>query len=315
MILLIKQIFFSAEHRQLHVLKTTIKILRWLINYFDYSGDILITKNDCFIGDDGVFLNAKVSNRYLKKRSGFYNNSNKINQGFELSETINRVLDKVDVIIDLGAHVGEISLYFSKMYPNSKIFCIEPTKRSLLLLKENIQNQFFNCNNITVIEKVICNYNGKTKITSLYGAENTIMLDPKINLQMTHHNKKTSNKTEEVDATTLQNLCEQNEIDEIDFIKIDIEGSEPLLTEDLNKLKPKLIFIEISDKNIEASYQKMFDILKNTYKIYDNQLKAIDDMKFFISDLFAKKVSIYNVSVSDVWLVRKDINKLKSFSF
>ena len=196
------------------------------------------------------------------------------------------------------------------MYPNSRIFTIEPTRRSLLLLKENIQNQFFKCNNITIIKKVVCNYNGKIKITSSYGAENTIMIDPKINLQMTHHNKKTDKKTEEVDATTLQNLCEQNKINEIDFMKIDIEGSEPLLTEGLNKLKPKLIFVEISDKNIEDSYQEMFVILKDTYKIYNNQLKAIDDIKFFISNLFSKKESIYNVSVSDVWLVRKDINNL-----
>ena len=314
MLLFIKQILFSAEHRQLHLLKTNIKILKWLLNYFDYNADILINKNECFIGDDGVFLNAKVSNRYLKKRSGVYNNSKKINQGFKLYEVVKRILNKVDVIVDLGAHVGEISLYFSKMYPNSRIFSIEPTRKNLLLLKENIQSQFFECNNITIIEKVVCNYNGKIEITSSYGAENTIMLDPKINLQMTHHNKKTEKITEEVDAITLQNFCEQNKIDEIDFIKIDIEGSEPLLTEGINKLKPKLIYIEISDKNIEVSYQEMFDMLKDTYKIYDMNLKVIDDIKFFISDLFSKKVSIYNVSVTDVWLIRKDINKLESFT-
>lgn len=308
----IKKLLFSSEHRQLFVLKSNIKILKWLFNYFDYKGDMLINKNDCFIGDDGVFLNVKATNRYLKSQS-----NSKINQGFDLYEKIKKILNQVDVIFDIGANVGEVSLYLSKMYPNSKIFSIEPSKANLVIFKENIEKQYFNCNNITIIEKVICNYNGKIKITKLFGAENTIILDPKKNRQINNEYKNNVNKideVDEVDANTLIKICEQNKIDKIDFIKIDIEGSEPLLTEDINKLKPKLIFTEISDKNTETSYQEMLDKLSETYEIYDNSLKAIDNIKNFISNLFKEKVSIYNISVTDIWLIRKDIDKLKNLN-
>ena len=135
----IKKLLFSSEHRQLFVLKSNIKILKWLFNYFDYKGDMLINKNDCFIGDDGVFLNVKATNRYLKSQS-----NSKINQGFDLYEKIKKILNQVDVIFDIGANVGEVSLYLSKMYPNSKIFSIEPSKANLVIFKENIEKQYFN---------------------------------------------------------------------------------------------------------------------------------------------------------------------------
>ncbi|WP_440650871.1 FkbM family methyltransferase [Candidatus Pelagibacter sp. HIMB1495] len=306
MIKLIKRLLISSQHRQLFALKLNINILKWLINYFNYKGDILIRKNECFVGDEGVFLNIKATNRYLKSQS-----LSRINQGFYLYEKIKKILNQVNIVIDIGANVGEVSIFLSKMIPNSKIFSIEPSKRNLLLFKENIQKQFFNCNNIKIIEKVVCNYNGKIKITKLFGAENTIILDPKKNRQINNKLKNNTGKieeVEEVDANTLLKLCEENKINEIDFIKIDIEGSEPLLTEDINKLKPKIIFTEISDKNTEASYQEMLNKLKDNYKIYDNNLQTIDNIRYFISNLFNKKVSIYNISVTDIWLIRKDIN-------
>ena len=304
MIEFIKKLFISSQHRQLFALESSIKILKWLINYFNYKGDILIHKNECFVGDDGVFLNTKATNRYLKSSS-----ISKINQGFDLYEKIKKILNKVDIIIDLGANVGEISLYLSKIFPSSKIFSIEPSTKNLLIFKENIKKQYFNCNNITIIKKVVCNYNGKIKITNSFRAENTVILDPKKNKHINNKFKNNSEKfkkTEEVDASTLLKICEENKINEIDFIKIDIEGAEPLLTEDINKLKPKLIFTEISDKNTEASYQEMLDKLNDSYEIYDNNLQAIDNIKYFISNLFRNKLGIYKISATDIWLIRKD---------
>ena len=296
--------FKSSQHRQLYALGVVIYILKRLINYFDYKGDIMVNKNGSYIGTDGVFLSTKATKRYLKS-----NNTRKINQGYPLSEVIKK-LDAVNVVFDIGANVGEISIYFSKMFPNSKIFSIEPSTRNLIIFKENIHDQFFECKNITIIEKAVSNYNGKIKITKLLNAQNTVMLNPEINREINNKNLKFLDETEEVEVATLENLCEQYQINEVDFMKIDIEGAESLLTNSIKKLQPKMIYVEISSKNTEASFHEMHDILKDNYQFYNNEFILIEDLKLFISNLFKKPDNYYEIICTDIWLVRKDINKL-----
>tara|TARA_X000000950_G_scaffold289243_1_gene411156 strand:+ start:261 stop:1181 length:921 start_codon:yes stop_codon:yes gene_type:complete len=301
-----KRLYKSPPHRQLYVLGKVIKILKWAINYFDFKGDIMVNRNGSYVGTDGVFLQNEGTNRYLKSKY-----SEKVNEGFDLYQKINQVLDNVSVIFDVGANFGEISLFLSKMYPSSKIYAVEPSRKNLIKLRENIKLNFFDTSNINIIETAVCNFEGKIKITSSYGSQNTIMLDPKNNRQINKHNQNFIDETEEVNATTLKKICEENEINEIDFIKIDIEGSEPLLTNDIKELRPKLIYMEISDKNTSDSYQKMLTSLKDEYEIYDLNLKVVKDHSSFVSSVFSKKSSYYyNVSATDVWLIRKDINKV-----
>lgn len=104
-------------------------------------------------------------------------------------------------------------------------------------------------------------------------------------------------------------MCKQYQINEIDFIKIDIEGAEPLLTDSLQKLKPKIIFMEVSSKNTEISYKQMLGSLIDNYEIYDQNFKAINDCQLFISNLFSQQSGYYKVSKTDVWIIRKDIDK------
>ena len=57
----------------------------------------------------------------------------------------------------------------------------------------------------------------------------------------------------------LQNkICEEFKINEIDFLKIDIEGAEPLLDNSLNILLPniKSMLVEFSDKNSFELYNR-----------------------------------------------------------
>ncbi|MBD1166979.1 FkbM family methyltransferase [Pelagibacterales bacterium SAG-MED09] len=299
----IKKIIQSPQHRQLIGLKIGIKILNWMIKYFNYKGDIMVNRHGSFVGTDGVFLSTKGTNRYLKS-----NSSKKINQGANLNENIKKILNSVKIILDIGANVGEISIYLSKMYQNSKIYSIEPSKRNLLIFKKNLDDQFDECSNITIIEKAVCDYNGKIDITSSLNAANTIMINHELNRTLKSYDKKIIDHVEEVDAITLNELCKQNHITEIDFMKVDIEGAEPLLTPSILDLKPRLIFIEISLKNTENNYQEMLSKLEKLYDIYDNNLNIIEDIKLFVFNLFSKKDDKNKIIVTDVWLVRNDLN-------
>ena len=299
----IKKIIQSPQHRQLIGLKIGIKILNWMIKYFNYKGDIMVNRHGSFVGTDGVFLSTKGTNRYLKS-----NSSKKINQGAKLNENIKKILNSVKIILDIGANVGEISIYLSKMYQNSKIYSIEPSKRNLSIFKKNLDDQFDECSNIMIIEKAVCDYNGKINITSSLNAANTIMLNHELNRTLKGYDKKIIDHVEEVDAITLNELCKQNNIIEIDFMKVDIEGAEPLLTPSILDLKPRLIFMEISLKNSEKNYREMLFKLEKLYGIYDNNLNVIKDIKLFIFNLFSKKNDKNKIIVTDVWLVRNDLN-------
>ena len=185
----------------------------------------MINKHGSFVGTDGVYLTTKSTKRYLK--SIVLKRLIKV-----FCYTKIQTLGTINVIFDIGANVGEISIYLSKMYPNSKIFAFEPSKRNLKLFDENINNQFFNCDNITIIEKAVSNYNGKIKLTTSLNAQNTTIIDPKINREIKNNNLEYIDKVRKLMLLPL-NLCDQNQIKEIDFVKIDIEGAEPLLTDSI----------------------------------------------------------------------------------
>lgn len=55
------------------------------------------------------------------------------------------------IIFDIGACEGESSIQYSRLMPNSRIYCFEPLPENIELIKNNflkykIKNaQFFNC--------------------------------------------------------------------------------------------------------------------------------------------------------------------------
>ena len=45
------------------------------------------------------------------------------------------------VIVDVGAGVGDSTLFYLQRYPNSKVYAYEPYPKHFKLLKENIKKQ------------------------------------------------------------------------------------------------------------------------------------------------------------------------------
>ena len=84
----------------------------------------------------------------------------------------------------------------------------------------------------------ISNQNGTQEITNEIGTMNTVR-DFSTNFK--NYRKMTS--------STLTNFCNKNSIESIDFIKIDIEGSELKLLDDLNNLAIRSIQIELINYN------------------------------------------------------------------
>jgi len=118
-------------------------------------------------------------------------------------------------VFDLGANIGVFTLLASKLVGESgHVFSFEPEPYLFKVLKENINLN--NLNNVSVYQTAISDKVGTTNFS--------------INLEQDGDNRlnsKTMNVNNlKVKTTTIDEFCKENSL-KIDFLKLDIQGSEP----------------------------------------------------------------------------------------
>jgi len=144
-----------------------------------------------------------------------------INMTIREDEIIERFTPKIgDVVVDIGAHIGRYSIISSKRVgQNGKVIAIEAHPHNFEILNRNIKLN--KLTNITTLNHAV--YSKETKI-KLYtrGQQlghtiyNTIITD----------RAKKEDGFVDINANTLDNLLQQNGINEVNWIKIDVEGAE-----------------------------------------------------------------------------------------
>ena len=130
-------------------------------------------------------------------------------------------------IIDCGGHIGLAVLYFKSLYPRARILSFEPNPETFALLKKNIAQ-----NNLRGVEAInmALTRDDKTDAT-LYVGENflqawdsTDTIEPNLWVNM-HEYRGIS-----VQSTRLSSYLNER----VDFLKLDIEGAEVAVLDDLN---------------------------------------------------------------------------------
>jgi len=121
-------------------------------------------------------------------------------------------------IIDLGGHVGLSVIFFKLTYPNSEIYVLEPSPSNAAMLKRNVKSWGFK--NVIVLEKAVTEQKGQV---TFYISNTDSMANTATERRMVLND--TCVKTQ-VESITLDSLVEFYGIKEIDFLKVDIEGSE-----------------------------------------------------------------------------------------
>ena len=168
-----------------------------------------------------------------------------------------------DIIIDIGGHIGLFSIYAAEKCKSGKIFTFEPVKDNFKILKENIET-----NKIKNIfpEKVAIS-NKSSKVTIFLSDDDA-----------GHGMYSKSSNTITIDAINLEEIFLKNNLKKCDFLKIDAEGAEfdilENISEDMLKTISKIvieyhIFEENSIKRLENIMEKFekngFKITKNPY--------------------------------------------------
>jgi len=132
-----------------------------------------------------------------------------------------------NTVFDVGAHVGEWTLLFSELVGRSgRVVAFEPDPVARASLKKNLEMN--GISNVTVEEVCVSDKTGKVLLRAeRFGSGLSSIVQP--------HGRGGGYKELEVEATTLDEYCETRALSP-DWIKIDAEGSEPLIVRGMKHL-------------------------------------------------------------------------------
>lgn len=176
---------------------------------------------------------------------------------------------KDPVIFDVGANVGKYISYLDKQIDANYLgFCFEPSKSTFELLKENTKT----LKNVQTINKGL---GDQIEILTLYSNDISNTQSSILKRDMSHWEKDYNLVNEEnVEITTLDSFCEENNIDFIDFMKIDVEGYEMNMfrgaSHFIKNKKIGAIQFELGVASVDGKYffKDVFYLLNENYKIY-----------------------------------------------
>lgn len=133
---------------------------------------------------------------------------------------------KTPRIIDCGANIGMATLYFKYLYPDAIIDSYEPDRGTFKILQKNIEAN--NLKNVILKNEAVSGEVWELEFYSLGDMEG----GPGNSLEKSQATF-TNTNTYKVPVTTLSSRGD----DHIDFLKIDIEGSEGKVFEDMKKME------------------------------------------------------------------------------
>lgn len=197
----------------------------------------------------------------------------------DTTEAICRLVNKGDIVIDVGANIGYYAVIISKIVGESgKVFAFEPTQNFREVLEENISiNQL---NNVEVVPY------------GLSSKEETLTIDISLSSATLHSPVGYADVIDKeiVKLITFDSFINQRKPQKINFIKVDIDGHEPAFFdgawESLAKYDTKIIF-EISHLHyIQAGVTawEFYDKVKeNGYNIFlEKDFSIIDGKEKFL---------------------------------
>ena len=205
------------------------------------------------------------------------------------------------LIFDIGSCEGEDSIRYSRLFPNSKICSFEALPKNQEKIKGNIKK--YEVTNIKLFTIALSDKKGffdfyissgqpphdKNNSFWDYGNKSSSLLKPDDKYQK--HEWLKFNKAIKVQTDTLKDVCNHNNIKEIDFIHLDVQGAELKVLEGAGDIINKI-------KTVWLEVEKI--------SLYKNQPLNIDIEKFFIKRNFIKIKDTTNKISGDQLYINKN---------
>lgn len=164
----------------------------------------------------------------------------------------------IKTIIDAGANVGFTSIYFLTKFPNARIIAVEADPENMEALKVNFANN--KVTDFVALQKALWKSSAEVELT------NSFRDHREWSRQVSEVTGEPATSAHKLTGISLSDLMQLHGIDEIDILKIDIEGSEKEVFSDraqsITILKRvKFIVVELHD---EVEFKNEFeDILRS----------------------------------------------------
>jgi len=232
--------------------------------------------NNCFPeGAKKGFANLWFKGYWDRVKKGFWEP--------ETFEIFRRFLDKQHSYLDIGAWIGPTVLYGCQLAQHC--YAIEPDPIALKKLKENINLNPKLKKKISAYEICIANKNELVSLGNrrgFFGDSMSSLLFGK------------SKKSFKVKSIKLKDFIEENKINNLNFIKIDIEGGEVIVLPDSKKYFEKnkpTIHLSLHPfwfENVKEDSKKIIDSVRNYKNHFNNKGKKLS-LENIYSELIKKK--------------------------
>ncbi len=204
---------------------------------------------------------------------------------------INTAVNKDDVVIDIGAHIGLMAVVLGKRTgENGKVYSFEPTPRSFTVLKETIK--------LNKLEKVITPFNQAVAATSGSIEFNANKED--VSNSIVSYDYNSGHQKITVNTISVDDFVKQQQLSRLDFIKIDAEGVELDVLKGakatLQQFNPKMILalhpLAVAAKG--DTMEEIYDTLTAWgYKIFHNNREMA-------KNLFCETATLFDVYLEKI---------------
>ncbi len=229
-------------------------------------------------------IKRKIKSFILRLYNSIENNNNvdffKNGEGVVLNQIIkNYKKDKLK-IFDVGANIGEYSQMVikscKKFYKEFDLHLFEPVPSTASILVNNIPKESFIHVNILGLSNKNC--------------ESEIYINPQSNSLASLYPRAVNDENfskEKITLVRLDDYCLKNHIDNIDFLKIDVEGHEIAAFEGMSNMlsqkKISTIQFEYGGANIDSRtfLKDFYELFKDyDYKIYKLMPYGVEERKY-----------------------------------
>jgi len=164
-------------------------------------------------------------------------------------------IESKDTVVDIGANVGVFSM-FAACITHGKVYAYEPFSDNFELLSQNIRVN--NLHNIIAYNIAVSDKAGSEKLLISKISSGHHLSDHNITEELEHY--------VEVPTTTLQSIMDDNNLENIDFLKLDCEGSEGAILSSTPKdylKRLRKIAIEFHDNVSQLKHDEIQELLEN----------------------------------------------------
>ncbi len=130
-----------------------------------------------------------------------------------------------DAMIDAGGYVGSTAILYAQLYPEARIFCVEPLPENIDIIKKNIAVNYLE-DRITLIQKALWDVSG-VSIPIFYSDQSTVGAVHKfVGSAFPNYHETVSKEYAIAFSISLPYSMEEYNIKRIRLLKMDIEGAE-----------------------------------------------------------------------------------------